>query len=92
MRESAMLARRKGADAIVVTGDESGDAPSVQHLREASECGVPVLIGSGLHAGNAAVLLAECDGAIVGTSIMQDRAVSPDKLELLMSQARHESE
>jgi membrane complex biogenesis BtpA family protein len=92
LRESAMLARTKGADAVVVTGDESGRAPSLQHLREASGCGVPVLIGSGLDSRNAATLLAECDGAIVGTSIMRKRSVSFEKLELLMSQARREAE
>ena len=92
MRDSAMLARAKGADAIVVTGDESGHAPSVQHLREASACGLPVLIGSGLDSSNAAALLAECDGAIVGTSIMQEKSVSCDKLEVFMSQARREAE
>ena len=92
MRESAALACTKGADAVVVTGDESGDAPSVQQLREVTECSLPVLIGSGLDSGNAAALLAECDGAIVGTSIMQDRSVSSDKLGLLMSQARREKE
>ena len=92
IRESAMLARSKGADAVVVTGDESGHAPSVQHLREVSGCGVPVLIGSGLNSENAATLLAGCDGAIVGTSIMQEKSVSCDKLELFMSQVRREAE
>jgi len=92
MRESAMLARTKGADAVVVTGDESGHAPSVQHLREASGCGVPVLIGSGLNSRNAATLLAECDGAIVGTSIMRKKSVSFDKLELFMSHVEREAE
>ena len=92
LRESAMLARAKGADAIVVTGDASGDAPSVQHLRDASGCGVPVLIGSGLDSSNAATLLAECDGAIVGTSIMQEQSVSSDELEFLMSQIGREVE
>jgi len=92
LRESAKLARSKSADAIVVTGDESGDAPSVQHLREVSGCGVPVLIGSGLDSTNVATLLAECDGAIVGTSIMQEKAVSSDKLELLMSQLKRVAE
>ncbi len=87
-----MLARAKGADAIVVTGDESGDAPSVEHLRDVSGCGVPVLIGSGLDSGNAATLLAECGGAIVGTSIMQDKSVSLDKLEALVSHVRAEPE
>lgn len=92
LRESALLACLKGADAIVVTGDESGDAPSTQHLRKAAGCGVPVLIGSGLDHRNAATLLAECDGAIVGTSIMRDKSVSFEELELLMSHARSEAE
>jgi len=91
MRESAMLARMKGADAVVVTGDESGHAPTAQHLREVSECDVPVLIGSGLERKNAATLLAECDGAIVGTAIMREKSVSPEKLELLMADARREA-
>ena len=92
MRESANLARNKGADAVVVTGDESGHPPSTQYLREVSGCDVPVLIGSGLNSRNAATLLAECDGAIVGTSIMQEKSVSSDKLELFMSNARREAE
>ena len=92
LRESATLARAKGADAVVVTGGESGHAPSVQHLREASGCGVPVLIGSGLDSRNAATLLAECDGAIVGTSIMRKKSVSIDELKLLMSQAGRRAE
>lgn len=88
LRESALLARAKGADAVVVTGAASGAAPSVRHLRAAAGCGVPVLIGSGLTFGNAAELLAECDGAIVGTSTMQDGAVSAGKIAQLMTHAR----
>jgi predicted TIM-barrel enzyme len=37
-----------------------------------------VLIGSGLTPANAGELLAACDGAIVGTSIMRKRSVDPD--------------
>lgn len=85
LSESAVLAYLKGADALVVTGDASGDAPSISHLREAAGTELPVLIGSGLEANNAGKLLAECDGAIVGTSLMQDKAVNPKLLELLMS-------
>jgi len=92
IRESALLARSKGADAVVITGDESGHAPSVQHLRDASGCGMPVLIGSGLNFRNAATLLAGCDGAIVGTSIMRKKSVSRDKLDLLMSHLWRETE
>ncbi len=85
LSESARLACEKGADALVVTGDASGDAPTADHLREAGESGAPVLIGSGLQPDNAGMLLAECDGAIVGTSLMKNKAVDPVALELLMS-------
>jgi membrane complex biogenesis BtpA family protein len=85
LSESAQLACEKGADALIVTGDASGDAPTLEHLRDVTECGAPVLIGSGLTPDNAKVLLAECNGAIVGTSLMKNKAVDPAALELLMS-------
>jgi len=85
LKDSAQLACAKGADAVIVTGDLSGDAPTVEHLRQSGGCGLPVLIGSGLNHKNAATLLAECDGAIVGTSIMRSKSVGFDALELLMS-------
>jgi membrane complex biogenesis BtpA family protein len=84
LAESARLAAEKGADAIVVTGDASGDAPAIQHLRDAAG-DVPVLIGSGLTPGNAETLLAECDGAIVGTSIIRDGSVDAKALDALMA-------
>jgi len=85
LKESAQLACEKGADAVIVTGHLSGDAATVEHLRQSAGCGLPVLIGSGLNHRNAATLLSECDGAIVGTSIMQRKSVDFDALELLMS-------
>lgn len=90
--DSARLACTKGADAVIITGDKSGDAPSVEQLRAVSVCGLPVLIGSGLNRKNACELLAECDGAIVGTSIMQGKSVDFDALELLMSQLNRKPE
>lgn len=88
--ESAQLACEKQADAIVVTGDLTGDAPVIEHLREAAS-GVaasgrvtPVLIGSGLDVDNAKTLLADCDGAIVGTAIMRNKAVDPESVSNLM--------
>jgi len=90
LSESALLSCEKQADAIVVTGDLTGDAPVVEHLREAA-CGVeasgqdtPVLIGSGLDARNAKTLLTDCDGAIVGTALMRDKAVDPELVNALM--------
>ena len=90
LSESAQLACEKQADAIVVTGDLTGDAPVIEHLREAAS-GVsasgretPVLIGSGLDASNAKSLLEDCDGAIVGTALMRDKAVDPELVNNLM--------
>ena len=72
LAESARAAREAGADAIVVTGTRTGEPPSphdVLAAREGSgDC--PVLVGSGLAAGNARALLEVADGAIVGTSLM----------------------
>lgn len=72
---SAALAKDKGADAVIVTGRESGDAPQVRDLHDAA-AGLPVLIGSGLNEDNARALLAVCNGAIVGTALMRNGAVS----------------
>jgi len=85
LRKSAKLAHRKGADALIVTGEASGDAPTIEQLREAAGTGAPVLIGSGLRPENAKILLDECDGAIVGTSLMRNQSVDADAVELLMS-------
>jgi len=87
LAESAQSACREKADAIIVTGPETGNAPTIDDLREtASTSDVPILIGSGLDAGNAVSLLAACDGAIVGSSLMHERAVDPGAVNLLMSQ------
>ncbi len=92
LQESARLACVNHADAIVVTGDETGDAPTVKQLQEAragvaaSGLDVPVLIGSGLAADNAATLLAQCEGAIVGTALMRNRRVNSAALQQLMAE------
>ncbi len=89
LRESARLAALLGADAIVVSGDATGDAPTTAALCEArdgvreSGLDVPVIIGSGLDPSNAASLLADCDGAIVGTSLMVDAKVHVAKARAL---------
>jgi membrane complex biogenesis BtpA family protein len=72
--ESARAASEAGADAIVVTGTRTGDAPSPQELLAAREGAgdCPVLVGSGLAPANVRALLEVADGAIVGTSLMDD--------------------
>ena len=68
------LAERSGADAVIVTGDRTGDAPDPELLREVKRAvgETAVWLGSGLSEANAAVLWPLCDGAIVGTSIREE--------------------
>jgi membrane complex biogenesis BtpA family protein len=89
LSRSARLARDSGADAVVVTGSATGDAPDVEMIREASAgaAGCPVLIGSGLDLASAA-LLGAAAGAIVGTSLKTGDRVDADKVRALVAAAR----
>ncbi len=72
--EAADVARRGLADLLIVSGPATGSAPKPERLRSVrSAVDVPVLIGSGLCAENAAELLPHCDGAIVGSCLHADR-------------------
>ena len=78
--ESAKQAQRQGADAIIVTGKWTGNAPDVEKLREAKESvRIPVIIGSGLDVSNAKALLKYADSAIVSTSLKTGGAVRGER-------------
>jgi len=68
--QSAKDLRLRGlADAIIVTGAETGSAPEAERLRILrAAIDAPLIIGSGVTAGNAASFDA-ADAAIVGTAI-----------------------
>ena len=83
LAESARLACRQGADAVIVTGTRTGEPPSLDEVLAAGCDGVPVLVGSGLDAANAAPLLAACDGAIVGTSLLTGGRADPRSVAAL---------
>jgi hypothetical protein len=90
LAQSAALARDNGADAVVVTGTATGDAPSaadVQSARGGAD-GCPVLIGSGLSTANAAALLGGATGAIVGTSLKTGDRVDVERVRALVNIAR----
>lgn len=66
--EQAHDAESQGADAIIVTGFETGKAPTAARVRELRESvSVPILVGSGATADNIEDLLTCADGAIVGS-------------------------
>lgn len=85
INQSARLASMHKADAIVISGDATGDAPVLNDLDDAKSASyVPVIIGSGFDGGNANRLLDHCDGAIVGTALMKDKNVNSDNVEKLL--------
>ena len=88
-------AYRGMADALIVTGPHTGAEPDRDQLRRVKRSvpDRPVLIGSGLTSRNAARLLGEADGAIVGTSLKEngqiERPIDETRVkELMKSVAR----
>ncbi|HEX8410898.1 MAG TPA: BtpA/SgcQ family protein [Thermoanaerobaculia bacterium] len=81
---SAKDLRLRGlADAVIVTGAETGAAADPARLRELRETiDAPLLLGSGLTAENASQF-ADADGAIVGTSLKQDGRVDRLRVQAL---------
>ena len=73
MAHSAREAAAAGADAVIVTGTETGIGPTPEDLIAARAGGLPVLIGSGLRPSNVVELGSLADGYIVGTSLRSGR-------------------
>lgn len=70
--EAAIEAKQKGADAVIVTGKWTGDAPvldDLQETRQAVGADFPIIIGSGATVENVSQLLQYADGVIVGTAL-----------------------
>ena len=66
--EQARDAEIQGADALIVTGFETGTAPNPANIKKCVDSvGLPVLLGSGITRENARELMTIADGAIVGS-------------------------
>ncbi len=69
----ADLANRGGADAIILTGESTGMAPSMTHLERGSKAAkaahIPLYLGSGFTSDRASDLLPHCTGVIVGSAL-----------------------
>jgi len=62
-----------GADAVVVTGNITGDAPKTSDVIEAKKtCKIPVILGSGITAENLETFFDKADGFIVGSYFKKD--------------------
>ena len=61
-----------GADALIITGSRTGQEPALDHVKRARSAGLPVLIGSGVTAENAAQYASAADAVIVGSALKVD--------------------
>jgi membrane complex biogenesis BtpA family protein len=78
------------ADALIVSGRMTGDAPPLDKVRRAKELATrPILMGSGTTAENIGDFLRFADGAIVGSSLKIDgvaeNPVDPDRVRRYMA-------
>jgi membrane complex biogenesis BtpA family protein len=71
--ESAQLAIQKGADALIITGRWTGDAPDTKELEEVRNTvgNFPIICGSGVDSVNIKDLFKFSTGAIVSTSLKE---------------------
>lgn len=69
--ESAKLAIKHGADALIITGKWTADAPATSDLAVVRDAvgDFPILVGSGATKDNAKELLKYANGIIVGTAV-----------------------
>ena len=71
--ELAVDAQEQGADALVITGFETGTAPDEAKVHDCKKTvSLPILLGSGVTLDNANSLLSVADGAIVGSWFKKD--------------------
>lgn len=93
-REAKDLLSRGLADALIVSGKETGSPVEVPFLRTVKEGAgsAPVLIGSGASPNNIASLLVLADGAIAGTSLKRKgdprSPIDPARVRALVRAAR----
>lgn len=67
-----------GADALIISGRMTGDAPDLDKVREARRLAgdTPILLGSGTDERNIGAFMEVADGVIVGSSIKADGAIA----------------
>jgi predicted TIM-barrel enzyme len=79
------------ADAVIVTGSVTGEAPKIADVGEAkAHCRAPVLLGSGVDADNIADFYQAADGFIIGSYFKVDghwaNPVDAERVRRLMTQ------
>ena len=81
------------ADAVIITGTVTGDPPRAADINEArAHCRLPIVLGSGVTAGNLASFFELADAFIIGTHFKVDghwaNTVDPQRVEQFMQNVR----
>ncbi len=84
---------RGKADALIVTGRETGEAPSVEDVKKVKQAtNAPVLVGSGVNVNNIKNFLEVADGFIIGTYFKKngkvENAVDVERVRKLTKSVR----
>ena len=93
--EASDAVERGLANALIVTGAGTGRPTDTTHVQTVSRLhlGVPIYVGSGVSAQNAAATLKLCDGVIVGSALKVDgraeNALDPDRARQFADAARN---
>jgi len=76
-----------GADALVITGGETGAATDAGQVLEAAAAGLPVAVGSGVTPADAPALARAADALVVGSWLKHDgdwtKPVDPERVRAL---------
>ena len=79
------------ADAVIATGQRTGDSATIEEIRTiASATSLPVLVGSGVSVGNVGEILSVADAVIIASSLKRDgvwwNEVDPDRAAAFMAE------
>ncbi len=77
---------RAMADAIILTGSETGKPPELQYVKQAKQItNKPIIIGSGITTKNIKQFIEYADGFIVGTFFRKNKSIVPQRVRALSS-------
>lgn len=76
LAESARWAVSSGADALIVTGTETGAETSLDDLKAVRDAvSIPIVAGSGVTQENVREQYVACNGAIIGSALKRDKSL-----------------
>lgn len=89
LEESALYAVASGADALIVTGTQSGNETPIDTIKLVKKSvTIPVIVGSGLNESNIKEQFTHADGAIVGTYLKTAGKIDKNKVIALCEKGR----